>query len=325
MTAGEAEMKAQALGWATRVGDPSFADWEGFTQWLEADTRHAPLYHALEAEIAEAAAILGAPPTARLAPVPSIAQGRGAAPDEMRPAGGGGMSRRYWLGGAIAASLAGIIGWTAWDGAPARRTFETAYGERHQIRLADGSRIALNGGTRLVLEGGADARSAVLERGEALFIITHDENRPFRVVSGQDEIVDVGTVFAVQRAQDFVAVQVADGMVIFNPAGEKVTLGAGRGLVSDAQGVRVSAVEPGAVGGFDRGRLDYSGAPIATVLDDVRRATGAAITADPVVAARPFHGTIRLDGVAGDPARLGPLLGLSIRREDGRWRARATP
>jgi transmembrane sensor len=35
------EMMDAARGWAIRVRDPAFADWDGFTGWLEVDPRHA--------------------------------------------------------------------------------------------------------------------------------------------------------------------------------------------------------------------------------------------------------------------------------------------
>ena len=35
------QIREQALAWAVRTGDPEFADWEGFTCWLEENPAHA--------------------------------------------------------------------------------------------------------------------------------------------------------------------------------------------------------------------------------------------------------------------------------------------
>lgn len=303
------QMEEQALDWLVRTGDSAFEDWEGFRQWLEADPAHAACYHALAADAAAMTDVLRTAPAPRPAPMPLMA------PPARRP------TRRLVLGGGIAAALAATLGWSAWQGRPQPYAVETAAGASRTVTLADGSRIALNGGTRLMLDR-HDARVATLERGEALFRVVHDGAHPFRVTVGQDEIVDVGTVFAVARDGGATTVSVSEGAVMWNPDAEAVRLDPGRRLRSaDGEGQAVVGTVPlQAVGGFTRGRLVYDGVQLGEVAADLSRALGVRITVAPALAARPFRGTVMLDGLRDDPARIGALLGLAMRRQaEGGW------
>ena len=40
-----------ALDWALRMADPARADWDAFTDWLEADPGHAERYDELLADV----------------------------------------------------------------------------------------------------------------------------------------------------------------------------------------------------------------------------------------------------------------------------------
>ncbi|SFR83774.1 FecR family protein [Sphingomonas jatrophae] len=305
---GQDGVEQAALDWATRTGDPAFAEWETFAAWLEADPRHAAAYHAISAEVAEmteAVAALPAEPTQR--------EGTPRRPDPRR-----------WMAGALAASLVATVGIGAWERRAQPYAVETADGTTRTIALADGSSIALNGGTKLVLDR-RDTRLARLERGEALFSVRHDAARPFRVDVGQDRLVDIGTVFDVTHAPGVTRVAVGEGAVIFNPEGEKVRLDAGRALRSGADGVVVSDVAAHSVGGWRSGRLDYDGAPLREVAADVARALGRPITVAPDLAERPFRGTIQLDGITRDPAGLGALVGARMQRAGQGWEIVATP
>jgi transmembrane sensor len=300
-----------ALDWVVRTGDPDFADWDAFTAWLEADPAHAARYHALAAEAEAAAALFPATPRVDVAPVPA-----------RRPA----WRRPRWAGGAIAAALAGVIGWQAYDQRAQPYAIETAPGRTHVVALADGSSITLNGGTRMTLDR-RDPRRATLDRGQALFAVRHDADRPFRVAVGDSELVDIGTRFDVVRADAVTRVAVSEGAVLFNPERERVRLDPGQALrVADGAGhYQRVAVDPATVGGWQAGRLDYDGAPLSEVAADIGRATGARLTVAAGIAARPFRGTILLDGIAVDPARLGPLLNVRMVQAGDHWELNARP
>ncbi|PZU09820.1 MAG: iron dicitrate transport regulator FecR [Sphingomonas sp.] len=298
---------AAALDWIVRLGDPAFEDWDGFTAWLEADPRHAERYHALEADAADLATLVPAPAQGMPAIAPRASSRRG-----------------LWISGAFAASVAAIAGYGVLQNRADPYGIETAPGETRTVALADGTSIALNGGSRVILDH-RDSRIATLERGEAYFMVRHDADRPFRVKAGEDELLDVGTAFDVARDGAGIRVGVAEGAVLFNPSGEKVRLEAGQGLLSNGRSIRLAEVSPESVGGWRQGTLDYDGAPLEQVSADLSRALGHRIAVAPAIATRSFRGTISLDVVRDDPARLGPLLNVRIRRNGDGWEITPLP
>jgi transmembrane sensor len=289
------EAEDQAIAWVMLTRDPSFADWDGFTAWLEASPEHARLYDALSLADAQIAEHLARPiPTAR---------------------------RRWrWpvVGGAVAAALALVAvvprvmqpGFTP-------QTIASAAGQKLTVRLADGSRIDMNGGTRLVLDGPRHAR---LEQGEALFAVVHDEARPFEVASGDALIRDVGTTFNVVREPMRFTVTVSEGEIVFNPEREQVHLTAGQQIEEAGDQLLVTRVEIAQVGAWRQGRLIYRGAKLARVADDLSRGLGLPVAADASVSARPFSGIIQLEGKGEGALRSAAMiLGVEVRRSGDRW------
>lgn len=311
---GDDDLDAAAIGWVLRTREPDFIAWEAFAAWLEADPRHAALYHQLQAD---------ADALAEVIPVPAIPAAEPAFPvriDHARP------NRRRWLAGAVAAALVGVVGYSALDMTPHVYVVETAPGITRTLRLGDGSSIALNGGTRLTLDR-KDERWAVLDRGEALFTVRHDAARPFRIRVGDDELVDVGTVFDVVRSDGKTWVGVAEGAILFNPRQEAVEVTAGHGL-SSSDGdnmVQVVDIAAGSVGDWAQGRLDFAGTPLDEVAAALSRALGTRVTVTPALAARPFRGTIALADIRRDPGRLAALLDVRILPTASGWEITAAP
>ena len=123
----DAHIDDEALGWAIRMAEPD-ADWDAFLAWLEADTTRSGRYDravAMLDDAAVAAAAAGAGAAMAPASVEVVA----------RPA------RRPWIGGAIAATLAGAIGLGVWTQAPQPYAIATAAGEQRTVLLADHSKL----------------------------------------------------------------------------------------------------------------------------------------------------------------------------------------
>lgn len=296
------DMETAALDWVIRLRDPAFEGWEDFEAWLSADPAHAEAYHRLAIADEDMADLL------KSAPPPLIAM------PARRP-----LSRRQWLGGAIAASVAALVGIGMIDRQPALYPIETAPGMRRTITLDDGSRIALNGATRIKLSR-RDARYAVLESGEALFDVVHDDDAPFKVAVGGATLIDVGTSFNVLREKGTTAVQVAKGAVIYNPESDAVRLDPGQTLSTRDGETKLSlgTIAPATVGGWKDGRLIYDGQTMAEVAADLARWSGESVRADPRVAAQRFRGVLSLaDG--DDIVRLAPLLDVDVRRSGREW------
>ena len=289
-----------ALDWVVRTGSDAFDDWPAFQAWLEADPRHAAAYHAISADLEDMAAAV---PPAQASPV-VVTSAR----------------RRWpvWAGGAIAASLALFVGYEATQTRAHPYAVETAAGAMRTVRLADGSSIAMGGATRLMLDRD-DPRIATLERGEAMFVVRHDDSDPFEVSVGGARLVDVGTAFDVKFTRDETRVAVSEGAVDYNPGREGIRLVKGQGLLVRDGTATVTAVDVASVGSWRDSVLAYEGATLAEVADDLSRALGVDLRADPTVAKRPFSGSIATAKLAGDPRLAAPLLGVAIRKTGGHW------
>ncbi len=292
-----------ALDWALRMADPANADWDAFTDWLEADPGHAERYDRAAATLLEAEEALAAQPEA-------------ASPIVIEPE----PVRRYplrWIGGAMAAALIGAIGVTAWQDRAQPYAVETAAGETRRVPLSDGSSVTLAGLSRVELDR-AEPRRAVLARGEALFQVRHDARHPFVVQAGRLELIDLGTVFDVRMGGQ-TRVAVAEGAVMVDPEGAALRLDAGQAVAVDGDRLVRSTVQPEEVGGWREGRLAFDGAPLSLVAEDVSRFLARPVTVAPAIAMRPFRGTIDLDAVRRDPAVLGPLMDVNVRRAATGW------
>jgi transmembrane sensor len=271
------------------------ADGEGFTAWLEESPDHARLYDELMLADERIAAHL-----ARAKPV----------------------ARRRWrwsiVGGAVAAALATIALLPTVTGPGfTPQTIASAPGQKLTVRLADGSRIDLNGATRVVLDGPRHAR---LERGEALFTVVHDEARPCEVASGDAVVRDVGTTFNVVREPMRFTVTVSEGEIVFNPEREEVHVTAGQQIEEAGDQLLVTRVETAQVGAWRQGRLIYRGAKLERVADDLSRGLGLPIAADASVSGRPFSGIIQLEGRGEGALRSAAMiLGVDVRKAGDRW------
>lgn len=311
MMSNETDREEQALDWIVRLREPMFDNWETFGDWLAADPRHAETYHAMAAADADMGARLAAP-----APAPIIA-----------PARHRSISRRGWMGGAIAASIAALAGYAALTPRPSPYVVETPDGMPRAVMLADGTQIQLNGGTRLRLDR-ANPRFAALDSGQAVFTVVHDAARPFEVEVAGATLLDLGTIFDVTRDGETTSVKVAEGEVLYNPDREAVRLPAGRTLraVDGETRLVLGRIDPNEIAVWREGRLVYDGAPLSEVAADLSRNLGFPVVASPAVAARPFRGVISFGkDREAVMTRIAMLLDVRVRRDAKEWVLTETP
>jgi len=118
---------------------------------------------------------------------------------------------------ALAASLAGValtvMTWWFLAQGTTPREYLTEHGEQRVVRLDDGSVLHLNSDSDVNVIYSKAARDIVMKRGQALFKVTEDKARPFRVRAGDAQVVAVGTDFDVRRLGDGVLVTVVQGSV----------------------------------------------------------------------------------------------------------------
>jgi transmembrane sensor len=124
------------------------------------------------------------------------------------------------LAALAAVSLGLFVFWNlrpvAPDSTPADLTvlrFETRHGEQQVHQLSDGSVLHLNTDTAVTVRYSKTERMLTLTSGEALFEVAHSNDRPFRVLAGPAEVVDLGTRFDVRLKDTSTLVTLVEGRV----------------------------------------------------------------------------------------------------------------
>lgn len=285
---------AEAERWFARLmtGDSSYEERAAFERWRAAP-EHAVAYAQTERLWRDVGGLTGDPELERLAAEALVAT----APRKGR------RQRDAWrmpwrLVAPIAAcAVAAIaIAFMFRTPAPAPVVYATDPGQRDTITLADGSRVLLNVDTRIAVSLGDDARELTLGRGEALFEVAHDAQRPFRVSSGGGAVTALGTRFQVGQRDRRVTVTLLQGSVAVEreDTGERLRLAPGEQASFDVAAGRMSTrtVDPEVVSSWTRGRLLFRATPLSEVVEEVNRYAQIPLRlADPSLGATPVSGT----------------------------------
>jgi len=315
-------MIEQAIAWHLRLNDADEDAWIEFAEWLNADPAHNGAYEAVADGDARMLPLLEQatfPPGGGPTRPPEFSNDE----DDLAYVDGSERVRRpQWRWGALAASLAvaALFGVQMLPGRDARYSVETSAGETRTVSLADGSEILLNGGTRIVIDKN-DARSVEIARGEARFVVKHDDSDPFTVVAGEQRLVDIGTVFNVVRTDRQLRVGVAEGAVRFEGSARAVNLRAGDSLAADNRGkIQISQRPAASIGSWVDGKLVYDQAPLEQVADDLSRSIGISLELPRGMGSTRFSGVIQTDGDRDAVrTRLEELIGEKIVADGTRW------
>lgn len=188
--------RAEASVWIVRLhGAHRTPELEaGFRRWLEASPDNA-------AEFERVTSVWEAAPHASIAGLPRVVHREPASP-----------SPRRW---AIAATLLLVAAGGAFLAYRVELDPEyvTAIGEQRTVPLDDGSRIALNSNSKVKIEFTESRRTVRLLRGEAFFEVAHNQQRPFVVIAGDNQVTAVGTAFEVRYEPDHIDVTLVEGKV----------------------------------------------------------------------------------------------------------------
>lgn len=285
-----------AAEWWTRLREPepTLQTIEQWQAWLEADPRHA---QAFEQVCRLGESLHGADALTRA----SLQQAF--APAER--------SRPRWVAAlAIAASLVvAVLGWRmaghgGFSEAADLRRYASEVGQNRDIRLSDGSTIALGAASSLTARYAKGQRAIELSAGEAFFTVSHERDRPFVVAAGPVQIEDLGTAFNVRRTGQQVTVAVTQGRVrVQAPADKKQ---AGMELVAGQQasydprrGVfSMSSVAVDHVAVWRDNRLEFVNEPLSTVIANVNRYSRRPVQiADPRLGELTFTGTVKVNTI----------------------------
>lgn len=170
------DIETQAEEWLVEIKTATPARlkqlWPAFHAWMSADPRHREAYLRLEAAW----------------PV-GHKRMRSRRPE-----------RYKMIGAAVAAAL--VVLWVRPTQLSPAHPYETSYGEYKSIRLRDGSVVELNTNTHVSVKMTARERVITLDRGEALFTVAANNDRPFKVRVDNDTLVALGTVFGARKDAD---------------------------------------------------------------------------------------------------------------------------
>lgn len=298
MPSADHSLEHRAADWwvrlrATDLPERILLEW---SEWLEADPRHAEAFARVSALAEEAA---GMPPSMRerflQRYVPVAATPRSPRARLVRVAA--------TLAALVVLGAGAFLLWRPLPGVSAGHYASERAGHR-DIALPDGSRIEMGGATSVTARYGRDERAIDLDAGEAFFQVAHAE-RPFVVNAGPLRIRDLGTAFNVRRTGDRVTVAVTEGRVRVSPSaanGEDgtVELGAGREVSFDpaTQAMRIVDVDPATATAWRAHRLAFVDEPLSSVVDNINRYSARPIRiADPSLGRLTFTGTVQVDTI----------------------------
>jgi ferric-dicitrate binding protein FerR (iron transport regulator) len=209
----------------------------------------------------------------------------------------------------------------------APRVYETTAAQRADLGLTDGTHVVLAPASRLrvATDFGNERRDLYLD-GEAFFDVAHDSHRPFTVYAGNASAHDIGTAFSVRSYAEDGAVQIVvrEGVVAMSGVGPLAAGDVGRLTKDGKTSVRHGADVSSMLGWLD-GRLDFEDAPLARVLDDVRRWHHVDVELrDSTLGSLPFTGSIGGLPTSQALELVSRTLGLRLTRENDRYTLDAT-
>ena len=185
--------------------------------------------------------------------------------------------RRAWISGAVAAMLSAVplLWFLGGDLLTVLQSdYRTTIGEQRTVYLADRSTITLNTNTAIAVNLAGQARRIHLLKGEALFSISPDPERPFTVEHKGNAVRVLGTEFLVREQQQAITVTVVRGTVEVSRAGAAAAtlLTAGQQASAGPDGLGTPRhVDPADLTAWTARRLAVTNAPLSDVIEEIQR------------------------------------------------------
>jgi transmembrane sensor len=114
---------------------------------------------------------------------------------------------------AASVSFLAIMIWLAMPGNVQKNSYATLIGQQITTTFDDGSIIHLNTNSHIETQFSDEKRIIKLIKGEVLFEVAHDPNRPFIVYAGDRLVQAIGTKFVIHLKSENIQVTVTDGKV----------------------------------------------------------------------------------------------------------------
>ena len=302
---GDDILLGEAFDWVIRLtsGDATVGDAEALARWRAQSSAHERsfvkalrLRNALQAAGKELADMPRSAAVVQISP----------------PRRSHGVSRRVLLGGAVAASAAGLLIarpplglWPSFTELSA--DYRTATGERREVTLSDGTKLDLNTQTSIVLRSSPGTQSIELVTGEAAVVTTE---RPFSISAASGRVIAAEARFNVRHLDERVCVTCLDGAVDVMWQDQSVRLKPEQQVFySTDEFGSPTPVDPFAVSAWQRGLLIFHDEPLAAVIKEVNRyRVGKIFLTKPELGSLLVNGVFhldRLDGVIAQVRGLG--------------------
>jgi len=290
------KLREVAIGWFIRIKDIEADDplRSKFEQWLMANVAHQQAY----ADVAKVWASFDSPhdleKLADIADQDAFFQ-QSARSKKIKNAVAGALA-------AVAIGMAGLLGLQTWHAQPVMQMIaQVEVGQVQSQRLEDGTLMTMNTGTDIEVTYYRDRRLVNLKRGEAIFEVARDENRPFIIDSGKAKITVLGTRFAVNRLHKLVRVSVAHGTVRVEPqnaesATKSSTLILHDGEVAEVKNDAAKAIrshhQASDAFAFEKGMVIFEEADLDEIAETLSRYRKL-----PLVAEQPVSGNVHISSM----------------------------
>ena len=159
-----------------------------------------------------------------------------------------------------------------------RQVCSTIYaplGARVSFNLPDGTTGMLNSGSKLSYSLPFGNNREVSLEGEAWFEVSHDENNPFEIRTGNSTVKVLGTSFNLSAypAENYVEVVLQEGKVEFqdNKGNTELTMLPSERLVFQNGNINKSVTDPAKYNAWTEGKLVFRGDPMTEVVHRIER------------------------------------------------------
>ncbi len=256
------DVAGQAQAWVSLLlsGQATQADARALSAWRGADARHEAAFRKaarLHGLVRQAAGELRAQETA--------------APQRTAPTAHS--RRRFLVGGAVAASAAGIavlVGRGAVFPAGRAVDFETAKGETRTVQLARGVSAELNTLTRIARREDVGPGAFELLAGEALVSI--DQDADLSIVAGDGETTASRARLSLRCLDGEVRVSCLEGAARVRSAGRTIDLPGRYSVTYDQASLATPApIDPSTDGAWRRGLLVFRNERLGAVIEEINR------------------------------------------------------
>jgi transmembrane sensor len=240
----------------------------------------------------------------------------------------GGLTRRAWLGGAMAASVGGAgyllvrppLGlWPSLSELSA--DYRTDVGERRELALADSVSVEMNTRTSVDIAAISN-RQIELISGEIAVTAGAggiSSQEPFVVMAGAGRTSAIRATFDLRREGESASVVCLDGELQVECERDTAALKAGQQVTYDARGLgNIVVSNTRLVEGWRRGLLVFDNQPLSQVVSEINRyRRGKIVLLNDDIGRLPLDATFRLDRIDEAVPKIVHLFGLKTRSLPG--------